>query len=143
MKAIGVALTVLVVSVSIAAQQEKPVPKDSARVTIPGCSKGVIFTAGPRTEDQPGRPSEIREGLHLRMNAPKKMREEIKAHEGSMIEITGLIKKGQYLEEGVKVGGVRVTPGVSPTGGPQNFSSGQIAIDLEGWRPIVGDCASR
>ena len=29
-----------------AAQQEKPVPKDSMRISIPGCAKGVMFT-GP------------------------------------------------------------------------------------------------
>ena len=36
------------------AQERKPVPKDSVRVSIPGCTKGYIFTAGRRTQDQPG-----------------------------------------------------------------------------------------
>ena len=127
------------------AQEQKPVPKDSVRVSIPGCAKGRVFTAGPRTEDQPGR-SDIRDGMHLRMNGPKAMMAEIKDHESSMIEIAGLIKKGQYRQDGVGVGhGVWISPGPSPSGGnlarDPNFS--QIMIDVEGWRPIVGRCPSR
>src|SRR6476646_10158549 len=77
-----------------AGQETKPVPKDSVRVAIPGCTKGYIFTAGPRTIEEPGN-FEIREGMHLRMNGPKKLLNEIQAHQGSMIELTGLMRKGQ------------------------------------------------
>ncbi len=120
-------------------------PKDSVRVFVPGCTKGFIFTAGPRTSDQPGS-LDIPEGMHLRINAPKKMMAEIKAHEGSMIEITGLMKKGQFDPDGVNIGGgVRITPGPAPTGGslPGNPGVSQIMIDVEGWRPVVGNCPSR
>jgi hypothetical protein len=77
------------------------------------------------------------------MNAPKKLMAEIKAHEGEMIQITGLMKKGQYGETGIAVGGgVRITPGVgsisggrpSPTVGPVNY------IDVESWQPAAGNC---
>src|SRR5579862_3678934 len=86
-------------SAAVSAQQEeKPVPKDSMRVYVPGCSKGMMFTAGPKTED---RPASVPEGMHLRMNGPKKLMNEIKGHEGSMIEITGLIRRGQFAESGV------------------------------------------
>src|SRR5256885_9188320 len=88
-----------------AAQETRKVPKDSVRVAIPGCSKGYVFTAGPRTVDEPGA-FEIREGMHLRMNGPKKLMGEIKAHEGSMIVIIGLMKKGQYAD------GVNIAVGV-------------------------------
>jgi hypothetical protein len=126
------------------AQEEKPVPKDSMRVYVAGCTKGQVFTAGPRTEDPPSS-LEIREGMHLRMNGPKKLMSEIKAHEGSMIGITGLMKKGQYMPGGVSVGGgVRISPGTSggvgATGGPYVE---QAFIDIEGWRPIAGTCPSR
>ena len=125
-------------------QENKPVPKDSARVFIPGCAKGFIFTAGPRTQDVPGS-AEIPEGMHLRMNGPKKMMAEIKAHEGSMIEITGLMKKGQYGPAGVGIGGgVRISPGSPPTAGMSPSANvSQIMIDVEGWRPTAGECASR
>src|SRR5215510_10438209 len=87
---IGTAATALVVALAmssshVTAQQEsKPVPKDSVRVALPGCTKGYVFTAGRRSVDEPGQ-FEVREGMHLRMNGPKKMMAEIKAHEGSMI----------------------------------------------------------
>ena len=151
MKTIAAAAAVAVVvavalSAPLVAQETKPVPKDSVRVSIPGCTKGMVFTAGPRTEDQPGH-GEIRDGMHMRMNGQKKLMAEIKAHEGSMIEITGLMKKGQNRPDGVSVGhGVRIMPGASPTGGGSlsvDPNVGQMFIDVEGWRPAVGDCPSR
>src|SRR5678816_1176459 len=109
-----VVATTLALSAPLSAQ-EKKVPKDSFRVTVPGCTKGMVFTAGPRTEDQPGR-LDVPEGIHLRMNGPKKLIAEIRAHEGQMIQVTGLMKKGQYSQQGFPIGGgVRVIPG---TGGP-------------------------
>jgi hypothetical protein len=130
---------------ALVAQEKKPVPKDSVRVFIPGCSKGYVFTAGPRTEDQPSGPP-IPEGMHLRMSGPKTLMSEIKAHEGSRIEITGLVKKGQFAQGGVGIGG-----GVRVSGGPPVAGSGmgpgpgvsQNMIDVEGWRPVPGDCPGR
>jgi len=130
---------------SLLAQESKPVPKDSVRVLIPGCTKGFVFTAGPRTRDQPGSVN-VPEGMHMRMNGPKKIMAEIKAHEGSMIELTGLMKKGQYGPDGVGIGGgVRIAPGPAPIGGSLagGPGAGQIMIDVEGWRPILGECPSR
>jgi hypothetical protein len=125
----------------LAAQERKPVPKDSVRVFVSGCTKGYVFTAGRRTIEAPGN-LEIPEGMHLRMNGPKKLMAEIKAHEGSMIEITGLMKKGQY-RDGVDLGGgVRMGPGPG-AGGINSPVAGQIQIDVEGWRPIEGSCSSR
>ena len=144
---IAVAVAVLGASLATVTAQEKEkkkVPKDSVRVTVPGCVKGYVFTAVPRTEDQPGS-GEVPPGMHLRMNGPKKMMEEIKAHEGQVIEITGLMKKGQYTQGVAIGGGVRVMPGQSPASGggmgpapttPQNF------IDVEGWRLATGNCPS-
>ena len=51
-------LVVLIASLSALAvargQEQKPVPKDSVRVMVPGCSKNYVFTAGRAAEDQPG-----------------------------------------------------------------------------------------
>ena len=142
-----VVITVAVAMLSgpLVAQEEKRVPKDSVRVSVPGCTKGYVFTAGRRTADQPGS-VDIPEGMHLRMNGPKKIIAEIKAREGSMIEITGLMKKGQYGPAGVGIGGgVRITPGPAPGGGSlaTTANTSQITIDVEGWRPSLGDCPSR
>ena len=145
MKIAVITVVIAVFTGPLMAQEKKSVPKNSVRVSIPGCTKGYIFTAGRRTADQPGS-VDIPEGMHLRINGPKEMMTEIKAHEGSMIEITGLMKKGQYNPDGVSIGrGVRIAPGSQPTGGsqPGNPIASQTQIDIEGWRPAVGNCPSR
>ena len=127
------------------AQEPKPVPEGSVRVSVPGCTKGYIFTAGRRTLDEPGTVS-VPEGMHFRMNGPKKLIAEIKAQEGSMIEITGLTKKELYRPDGIGIGGgVRISPGTGYGGGsaPGSPVAGQIGIDVEGWRPVTGRCPSR
>ncbi len=135
-----VAVTLVALTAAVVAQEKKPVPKDSIRVSIPGCTKGYIFTAGRRTIDEPGSVS-VPEGTHFRMNGPKKLVGEIKTQEGKMIEITGVTMKGQYLPGGVSVGGgIRVSPGSGPGG---SAVGGQLSIDVEGWRPIDGYCPSR
>ena len=143
--AIVFAIALAVSSELLVAQETKPVPKDSVRVLIPGCTKGYIFTAGRRTVDEPGS-VDVPLGMHFRMNGPKKMLAEIKAHEGSMIEITGVMKKGQYKPDGVGIGGgVRITPGAAPPAGSlsANPTGSQTFLDIEAWRPIEGDCPSR
>ena len=120
-------------------------PKDSVRVFIPGCIKGFIFTAGRRTEDQPGG-SGIPEGMHLRMNGPKTMMTEIKAHEGSMIEITGLMKTGQHKlgrcrhrrwrTDYARSGAYRRQPVGHPKRQPDPRSTSRAG-------PIVENCPSR
>ena len=146
MRTIALVAAVIVMSCApLVAQESKPVPKDSIRVFVPGCTKGRIFTAARRTEDEPGS-VDIPEGMHIRMNGPKKLMEEIKAREGSMIGITGLMKKGSTGPAGVNIGGgVRISPGPGPSGGLMvgNSSNDQILIDVEGWRPVVGNCPSR
>jgi hypothetical protein len=142
MKVFAALSTAVALSAALAAQETKPVPKDSVRVFVPGCSKGAMFTAGRRTEDQPGGAA-VPEGTRLRMNGPKKVISEIKAQEGTRIEITGLIKKGQYEQSGVRLGsGVRISGGpTSSTGGlGPNPVVDQIMIDVEGWRKVLGDC---
>jgi hypothetical protein len=139
-----IAVTFFVLSGSLVAQETKPVPKDSVRVTVSGCTKGYVFTAGPSIPDQPESLG-IPEGMHLRMNGPKKMIAAINAYKGSMVAITGLMKKGQY-QDGVGIGGgVRIMPGAAPTDGnlPGNLMARPSQIDVEGWSPVVGRCASR
>jgi hypothetical protein len=143
MKAAVVSFALAVSLAALNAQEEKkPVPKNSVRVSIPGCSRGYVFTVAPRTVDQPGSVN-LPEGMHVRMNASKDLMKAIKAHEGSMIEITGLMKKSQYDPRGVAIGGgVRISPG--PAGGsgigPGAPAADQPQIDVEGWRPATGDC---
>src|SRR5439155_24792894 len=68
----------------------------------------------------------------------EEMMAEIKAREGSMIEITGLMRKSQYKPDGVRIGGVRISPGRAPSDGSLAGNPGvsQMLIDVEGWRPL-------
>src|SRR5262245_1271930 len=144
--AFAAAIAVSLSALLIAQEEKKPVPKDSVRVSIPGCSKGYVFTAARRTTEEAGS-ADIPEGMRLRMNGSKTLMNEIKTHEGQLIQITGLMKRSQY-KPGVGIGGgVRVMPGSSPAGGGSMSSSPMMAsppsIDVEGWRPATGDCSSR
>ena len=64
-----------------------------------------------------------------------------------ILELTGLMKKGQYAPGGVSLGGgVRIAPAPSPSG--PNASIGgagidQAFIDVESVRPVAGHCPSR
>jgi hypothetical protein len=126
---------------AIGGQELKPVPKDSMRVHVPGCSKGYVFTVGRRTADEPGS-NDFPEGTHLRMNGPKPLMSEVKAHEGSMVELTGLMKKGEYGPEGIPIGGgLRIGPGSgAPDSGRSTSPGAQPTIDVESWRQIEGRC---
>lgn len=124
------------------AQEPKRVPKDSVRVAVAGCTHDYIFTAAPRLEGQE-QIGDIPEGMHLRMNAPRKMMADIKAHEGSVVLITGLMRKGQYRPGGVGIGGgIRVSPG--PANGEVGTpgSASLSMIDIEGWRMLPLACPS-
>ncbi len=130
------------------AQDSKPVPKNSVRIFVPGCGRGYVFTAGRPAEDVPGG-SAVPEGTRMRMAGPRKLLREIEAQEGNRIEITGLIKKGQDLGRGVPLGGgARITGGGPPVaGGGSGFGTvapvEQLVIDVEGWRPLPGNCPTR
>jgi hypothetical protein len=145
MKVVTLATGVLVAALGAAAvaQEAKKVPKDSVRVLVPGCTKGMVFTAARRTEDQQSS-VDIPPGMHLRMNGPKKVMNEIKAHEGTKIELTGLMKKEQYRPGGVSIGGARIGPAPGPGSGVGvglgSPVDGQNYIDVEGWRPLPGEC---
>src|SRR2546425_10543809 len=89
--------------------QERPVPKDSARVSIPGCAKGRTFIVAARSDGEPVR-SDVQPGSRFRLSADKKILEAIKKQEGSMVEVTGLVRKSQLAGPGgipIAGGGVR------------------------------------
>lgn len=137
----AITVGVTVAMVGLVGAQEKPVPKDSTRIFINGCAKGQMFTVGPILEDQPGR-SDIKPGARFRLNGPKNVINEIKAHKGTMIEVTGLIKKGQYAPGGIALGGhVSVGAATPMDNNPtRSANAPQSIIDVEGWRPLVGSC---
>jgi hypothetical protein len=129
--------------------QEKEVPKDSSRISIPGCAKDRRFIVAQRLDHEPVR-SDIRPGRRFRLNGPKKLLEEIKKTEGSMIEVTGLVRRSQVKERGVTVAGGRVRIGggqpQAPMGGGgvgQSAYYNEAVLDVESWRSLPDSCPSR
>jgi hypothetical protein len=139
-------VTVVTVSGGLLDAQEKAVPKDSVRLTIPGCAYDRLFIVDSSPEHEMPR-TDIKPGRRLRLSGPKKMLEEIKARQSDMVELTGLMRKSDLIEQGVGLAGgsVRIMPGRSPvgaTGGPDSTVT-QAVIDVESWRPLNVTCPAR
>src|SRR5262245_1945147 len=139
----GIAIFTIALAVGLSAQ-EKKVPKDSTRVSIPGCSKGSAFvvTASPEEERIT---TQIAIGRRFRLTGSKDVLNEIKKREGNMIEVTGIVKNSDLKGPGgITVGGVRIT------GGPPQAAVGGVGrtapetvnaiLDVEGWRPLAESC---
>ena len=138
-------LVIPMLAVPLAAQEERPVPKDSARVSIPGCSKGSAFVVTETPEGE--RTSvEIKSGRRFRLTGKKELLNEIKAREGYMIEVTGIVRKNDLQGPGgISLGGGRVRigggPPVSNGGSPtQAPPSANAILDVEGFRPLGEPC---
>lgn len=143
MKTLFTLVAVAALAGSVAAQQEKPVPKDSMRLSIPGCAKGVVFTVRESPEHESR--SSVPPGRRFRLAGPRALIADIRKQEGSMVEITGLVRRGQMDQSGISLGGgVRMGPGPSPMGNVANDPQySQVVIDVEGWRPLAADCPRR
>src|SRR5215510_9554583 len=124
----GIPVLAILFTVALGAQERK-VPKDSTRVSIPGCSKGSAFvvTASPEAERTS---TEIVSGRRFRLAGPKEVLNEIKKREGTIIEVTGIVKKSDLTESGIRLGGGRVRIG---GGNPQDpISSGPGRAPMSG-----------
>ena len=125
--------------------QERPVPKDSTRLSIAGCARGRVFTVG-RDPNHESRGFELAEGMKLRLEGEKKLLEEIKARESSMVELTGLMKQSDTAQPGIGLAGgkIRVTPVMPSSRGPA-YDPGPPTpvIDVESWRLLNSSCAKR
>ncbi len=126
--------------------QEKPVPKDSTRLSVPGCAYDRLFIVDVSPEHEMPR-TDMKPGRRLRLAGPKKLLGEIKALKGDMIELTGLVRKSDLIEQGVGLAGgrVRIMPGRSPVGTTAGRDPGvsQAVIDVESWRLLNASCPAR
>jgi len=138
-------LLVIAFTAALAAQEERPVPKDSVRVSIPGCSKGSAFVVTDSPERE--RSSvEIKTGRRFRLTGKKELLNEIKTREGYMLEVTGIIRKNDLQATGLTLGGGRVRIGggqpVAGAGSSANRApeSANAVLDVEGFRPLGEPC---
>ena len=129
---------------ALAAQEEPDVPKDSALVSINGCAKNGVFTVGERREDQPGA-LEIQPGRRFRLNGPKTLLNEIKAHRRTVMQVTGLIRRTDVPPQGIAVAGGRVRiggamPRDAISDPARNPAYNQAVMDVRSWKALTGDC---
>jgi hypothetical protein len=135
----------VVVATGVLSAQEREVPKDSDLVSIRGCARGRTFIVAPRSEDQPGTLS-IAAGRRFRLNGGKKLLDDIKARERSVIEVTGLVRKSDVNPpQGMPVLGGRVRIGGSvprdPISDPaRDPAYNQAVMDVQSWRVLPGEC---
>lgn len=145
MKATAMAVTLAVGWSSLLSAQERPVPKDSARLSMSGCARGRVFTVGRDPAHESGS-YQLAEGMKIRLEGNKKVLGEIKTHEASMVEITGLMKQSAVVQPGIGVAGgrIRIAP-VMPAGrtSPRDWVPPPPVIDVESYRLLNSSCRSR
>ena len=99
-------------------EQEHKVPKDSVYLVVSGCLKGrVLAVSDVRQEDTQVGP--IVKARSFRLAGKKDVMNDVKEHDGHLVDVTGLVKKSSLVEPGVKVG-----KGVTIGGGPPVAGSG-------------------
>lgn len=134
-----------VASGSLLTAQERKVPDDSSRISIPGCAKGRVFIVGEAAEHEPVN-SNVQPGRRFRLSGQKKVLEEIKTHGARMVEVTGLVRKADLAGPGgIALGGGRVRIGGGPPQTPtsdvsRNPGMSQAVLDVETWRPLPESC---
>lgn len=140
---LGAALA-FTLSLTIAAQEEKPVPKDSARVTVSGCVKGRRFVAIQRESPEPASAA-VEIGRRFRLNGKKAMLEEMQEQREHLVEVTGIVRLSQLKESGIGLAGGRVRIGggnpqepIGSVGRDPNYTD--ATMDLESWRPLPDVC---
>lgn len=137
------ALALLAASSNLPSAQERPVPKDSTRLSISGCARGRVFTVGRDPEHEATFVMEL--GTKVRLEGDKKVLADVKAHEGSMVEVTGLMKESEVVRPGVGLAGgrVRITP-VMPNGRPgMDPGPSPPILDVESYRLLNASCPNR
>lgn len=103
-----------------------------------------MFTVGRDPEHESSFKLEL--GMKLRLDGDKKVLADIKAHEGSMVEITGLMKQSDVVQPGVGLAGgrVRITP-VMPNSRTPGRDPGPSppVLDVESYRLLNASCPKR
>lgn len=140
-----IVMAAIAASLSPLFAQERPVPKDSARLSISGCARGRVFTVG-RDPNHESRGFQLEEGMKVRLEGDKKVLGDIKAHEGSMVELTGLMKQSDVVQPGIGVAGgrIRITP-VMPAGRTSARDPGPPTpvLDVESYQLLNSSCPKR
>lgn len=129
---------------SAAAAQERPVPSDSTRITVPGCAKDRLFVV----EEAQGRENTatgVAPGRRFRLSGPRSVLDDIRRREATMVEITGLVRKSDISGPGgvTFLGGRVRIGGRSPRDPVRDPMYNQIVLDVEGFQVLPDSCPAR
>jgi len=138
------AVILLLATAELAVAQERPVPSDSTRVTIPGCARDRAFIVDA-PEGREISASAIQPGRRFRLSGPRNVLDDIKKREGTMVEITGLVRKSDVAGPGgVTILGGRVRiGGTAPRDVVRDPMYNQVVIDVEGFQLLPDRCPTR
>jgi hypothetical protein len=97
-------------------RQDKPsIPKDSIELTVIGCLNGrVLSTVANRQTDVESSP--FVGARTFRLAGKRDVMDEVKKHDGHLVEVVGLVKRSALDDKGVKVGPARISPAPSSSG---------------------------
>ena len=113
---------------------------------ISGCARGRVFTVHRDQTHEATGSYQLAENMKLRLEGPKQVLNDIKAHEDSLIEITGLMKQSDVVQPGVGVAGgrIRITP-VMPNrpGAARDPGPSTPIVDVESYRLLNASCPKR
>ena len=147
MKFLPAILVALISSALLAAQEQAKVPKDSARIAIPGCTRDRVFIVAEAPDHEPVG-TRLEPGRRFRLAGKRELLDDIKRREGTMVEVTGLVRKSDL--EGS--GGVRLFGGRVRIGGAQpqaplsdvqrNSTYAEVVLDVESYRMLTDPCPS-
>ena len=141
---------VMLASGALLAAQEREVPKDSTRITVPGCADGRTFIVAAREGHDPTS-GDLAPGRRFRLSGKKDILNDIEKREGMMVEITGLVRKAELAGPGgITTGGGRVRIGggapQAQGGSPNRTLTGgttDAVLDVEGWQRLPESCPNR
>jgi hypothetical protein len=129
-------------------QEQAKVPKDSSRVAIPGCARDRVFIVADAPNHEPVG-TRLEPGRRFRLAGKKDVLEAIRLREGTMVEVTGLVRKSD-LEgaSGVRLFGGRVRIGGAQPQAPlsdvqRNSTYTEVVLDVESYRLLTESCPAR
>jgi hypothetical protein len=152
MKYLLPALLIASAAALAAQEQERKVPNDSQRITVPGCAKGRTFIVTAREGHEPTS-GELAPGRRFRLSGDKDILKEIEKREGMMVQVTGLVRKADLAGPGgistaggrVRIGGAvpQSQVGGGPASGTLTGVRTDAVLDVEGWDRLPESCPSR
>jgi hypothetical protein len=138
----------LISAALVGAQEQAKVPKDSSRIAIPGCARDRTFIVADAPDHEPVG-TKLEPGRRFRLSGKKDVLDDIRRREGTMMEVTGLVRKSDLDgPSGVKLFGGRVRIGGSQPQAPlsdvqRSSSYAEVILDVESFRMLTDSCPDR